>query len=30
MTILTYWIGGMIGAIIINYILMKDTDNDED
>jgi hypothetical protein len=30
MTILTYWVGGIIGAVLINYLLMKYTDDDDD
>ena len=29
MTLLTYFIGGMIGALLINYALMKYTDDDD-
>jgi hypothetical protein len=30
MTILTFFFGGMIGAVLINYLLMKYTDDDDD
>ena len=29
MTLLTYFIGGMIGALLINYALMRYTDDDD-
>ena len=28
MIIFTYWIGGMIGTLLINYLLMQFTDED--
>ena len=30
MIIFTYWICGMIGALLINYLLMQFTDEDDE
>jgi hypothetical protein len=30
MTIFTFIVGGMIGSVLINYLLMKYTDDDDD